>query len=77
MPLSEEAIRSIWEQASAGVFTEHGDCPATYACSSILTELVDAGYCGNCFVRAEKCKAANERQAKCCPDCTHSPAEPQ
>ena len=71
LPEEEDLLRNIWEQASQGLFTNHGDCPATYACSAIIADLVSAGYCGNCFGRVEKCKEANKRQKKCCPDCTH------
>ncbi len=67
----DDLLRDIWEQASQGLFTEHVDCPATYACSAIIAALASAGYCGNCFGRVEKCKAANKQQKKCCPDCTH------
>jgi len=37
------ALIHIGEQACEGMFTEHGDCPATYACSAIITELIDLG----------------------------------
>lgn len=37
------ALVSIGEQACGGAFTEHGDCPATYACSAIIAELIHLG----------------------------------
>jgi len=37
------ALVRIGEQACGGTFTEHGDCPATFACSAIITELIDLG----------------------------------
>jgi hypothetical protein len=65
-------LKSIWEQACAGLFTEHGDCPATFACSAILAEFVDAGYCANCFCLVDRCRALWKEQRKCCPECTHA-----
>lgn len=67
-------LKAIWEQACGGLFTEHGDCPATFACSAILAEFVDAGYCANCFCHSDRCnpKLNRVRQKKCCPDCTHT-----
>lgn len=36
-----EDLEMWWFQCEQGLFTEHGECPATYACSSILSDLRD------------------------------------
>lgn len=63
-------LKAIWEQAKDGTLIEH-DCPAMFACAAILAELVDCGYCGNCFGVYADCEPLWTEQRKCCPDCTH------